>query len=771
MNLIVLILAFVAADVYAYDLEIDGIYYNISTLGQGLEVTYEDENYNSYSGDVFIPGEVLREKIIEQGVELPEEYSFGETVGVIGIGERAFKNCTDLESIRIEGTYIGFFIDDEVKSREVAYIGKEAFAGCTQLKSIEVRGGDYYQDEYWPEFESFIGESAFEGCTGLTSVVLDGFACIQDGAFRGCANLSTLKYFGSVYNDYGDIVGHCHINAEAFADCDKLVVMELKLDTSCDLKVGHDAFRGVGNSDVPCSLTLISDMQFPESDDGDGNQPRELEEVFDIDVSTEGLFEWRGGVFSLDRPVAYAQLSVDGKTLTFFYDDGKENREGMVFELNEGASSPEWISYANEVEKVIFDSSFDIARPTSNYQWFSGMVNLTDIQGLSYLNTSEVTTMYCMFRECSSLESLDLSNMNTSSVSSMTAMMMGCTNLREVNLKGIDLSMTKSIRMMFQNCVSLKSLDFSGWDTFDITDMRKMMEGCTALESVDLSSFIFAEEANTEDFLKGCSSLKKLVIPKSANNLADNACQGVGSVIQPCEISAPEDFDFGVQSTDGLFCWKDGYFVFGEKTVTMTAEAGEILPGRTSKLVISLSNGEKVFNGYQFDVYLPYGVTLAMDGRRYAYELSDRYSEGEVDVGIHLQENDGYRLLCFSMSNAIITGSEGPIVTLTLEADESLTPDVYDGLVSSIIMSSPDGVSIDLPDAGFVLKVNEFTGGDVNHDGVTNVTDVMAVVNYILSSESEETLLDTANADINGDRRIDVTDVMMIVNIILSQTE
>ena len=133
MNLIVLILAFVAADVYAYDLEIDGIYYNISTLGQGLEVTYEDENYNSYSGDVFIPGEVLREKIIEQGVELPEEYSFGETVGVIGIGERAFKNCTDLESIRIEGTYIGFFIDDEVKSREVAYIGKEAFAGCTQL--------------------------------------------------------------------------------------------------------------------------------------------------------------------------------------------------------------------------------------------------------------------------------------------------------------------------------------------------------------------------------------------------------------------------------------------------------------------------------------------------------------------------------------------------------------------------------------------------------------------------------------------------------------
>ena len=94
MYLIVLILAFVAADVYAYDLEIDGIYYNISTLGQGLEVTYEDENYNSYSGDVFIPGEVLREKIIEQGVELPEEEQCKKTwLNNISLTELYIKNA------------------------------------------------------------------------------------------------------------------------------------------------------------------------------------------------------------------------------------------------------------------------------------------------------------------------------------------------------------------------------------------------------------------------------------------------------------------------------------------------------------------------------------------------------------------------------------------------------------------------------------------------------------------------------------------------------
>ena len=51
--------------------------------------------------------------------------------------------------------------------------------------------------------------------------------------------------------------------------------------------------------------------------------------------------------------------------------------------------------------------------------------------------------------------------------------------------------------------------------------------------------------------------------------------------------------------------------------------------------------------------------------------------------------------------------------------------------------------------------------GDVNGDGIVNVSDVTALVNVILSTENYE------NCDINGDGTINVSDVTELVNQIL----
>ena len=58
----------------------------------------------------------------------------------------------------------------------------------------------------------------------------------------------------------------------------------------------------------------------------------------------------------------------------------------------------------------------------------------------------------------------------------------------------------------------------------------------------------------------------------------------------------------------------------------------------------------------------------------------------------------------------------------------------------------------------------ESTGGDVNIDGILNVVDVVAVVNYILTNSSE---LEMCAADLNNDGIINVVDVVGIVGIIL----
>lgn len=56
--------------------------------------------------------------------------------------------------------------------------------------------------------------------------------------------------------------------------------------------------------------------------------------------------------------------------------------------------------------------------------------------------------------------------------------------------------------------------------------------------------------------------------------------------------------------------------------------------------------------------------------------------------------------------------------------------------------------------------------GDLNHDGLVNVTDVVMLTSYILGNTA---LVDSREADLSGDGQVNVTDVVELVNIILDK--
>jgi hypothetical protein len=60
---------------------------------------------------------------------------------------------------------------------------------------------------------------------------------------------------------------------------------------------------------------------------------------------------------------------------------------------------------------------------------------------------------------------------------------------------------------------------------------------------------------------------------------------------------------------------------------------------------------------------------------------------------------------------------------------------------------------------------SSFLPGDVDMSGEVNITDVVALVNYILSNDSSSVL---SNGDMDGNGSIDITDVVALVNLILS---
>lgn len=83
---------------HAYDVEIDGIYYNLVTKIKQAEVTSGD---SKYAGEVIIPESI--------------EYD-GVTYSVTSIGSSAFYECSDLRSVTIPNS--------------VTTIGESAFYGC-----------------------------------------------------------------------------------------------------------------------------------------------------------------------------------------------------------------------------------------------------------------------------------------------------------------------------------------------------------------------------------------------------------------------------------------------------------------------------------------------------------------------------------------------------------------------------------------------------------------------------------------------------------------
>ena len=115
---------------WAYDVEVDGIYYNLNQSNKTAQVTYPSNN--KYTGDKCIPEFISVE---------------GTIYVVTSLGNWCFSGCTGLTSIDIPNS--------------VTSLEDGCFEGCTGLTSIDI-----------PNSVTSLGVSCFRGCTGLTSITI-----------------------------------------------------------------------------------------------------------------------------------------------------------------------------------------------------------------------------------------------------------------------------------------------------------------------------------------------------------------------------------------------------------------------------------------------------------------------------------------------------------------------------------------------------------------------------------------------------------------------
>ena len=220
------------------------------------------------------------------------------------------------------------------------------------------------------------------------------------------------------------------------------------------------------------------------------------------------------GYFTRDpnSPEPYACYTPSNTTLTFYYDNQRDTRTGTTYDLNTGTEDPGWYADGNcyGVTKVVFDSSFAGARPTTTSEWFTEMYSLTSIDGIQYLNTSEVTDMSVMFDGCESLSSLDVSNFNTAKVTNMSYMFNGCSSLTSLDLSNFNTAKVTAMKNMFSDCSGLKSLNLSSFNTSNVTSMYRMFRFCSSLTSLDVSSFNTSNVTDMSEMFYACETLTSL---------------------------------------------------------------------------------------------------------------------------------------------------------------------------------------------------------------------------------------------------------------------
>ena len=117
------------------------------------------------------------------------------------------------------------------------------------------------------------------------------------------------------------------------------------------------------------------------------------------------------------------------------------------------------------------------------------------------------------------------------------------------------------------------------------------------------------------------------------------------------------------------------------------------------------------------------------------------------------------------MTNQAMSAGKAPFVLLPIKSSKYIDTFVLN-LTDITFVSTNDGVGEQqLDDITVTLRVLDL--GDVNGDKIVDVSDVSALVNYMLGKQTD--MSNFGVGDMNGDGVIDVSDINAVVNLMLGK--
>ena len=672
--------------------------------------------------------------VIPNSVTYIGEYAFGGCSGltnltipnsVTSIGNEAFYACNGLTNVTIPNsvTEIGkyaFWYCSGLTSvnigNSVTEIGELAFSGCSGLALITVESGNTIFDSRnnCNAIIKTASNTLIVGCKA--TVIPNSVTSIGNHAFSGCSGLTSVTIPNSVTS-----VGECAFNGCSALDtlnfnavnCANFRISSFANLNISTINIGDDVqsipayfaycFKNLTSITIPNSVTSIGNCAFSGCSG--------LASVT-IPNSVTSI-----GEYAFQNCSGLTSITIGNSVTSIGY--------GAFYGTAWYNNQPYGLVYAGKVA----------------YEYKGNMPTGTSI----ILADGTLAIADYAFGGCSGLTSVTIPN---SVISIGNYAFFDCSGLTNVTIPN---SVTTIGGAAFHGCSGLTSITIGN----SVTSIGYGAFYGTAWYNNQPYGLVYAGKVAYE-YKGNMPTGTSIILADGTLAIADYAfggCSGLTSVTIPNSVTSINRSAFyGCSGLNDVFS-----FIVDPTTVSMGGSVFYRYPNNYAERTLHVPFGTSA--AYQADTkWSQYFGSIVEMGPMVATSIDLDKSTARMENGEKLQLRAELKPI-EAIYNEVLWGSSNPSVAMV--SNNGLVTAVNAGTATITAMTT-DGSNLS---ASCIVTVYTEMSGDVDGNSLVNISDVTALIDYLLKGDASDIVL--SNADCDGNEAVNISDVTALIDFLL----